>query len=90
MPIDWQSHLGSNVLGDPRLEFDVPWRDLMNRKPVTLTIQYKGLDPEDTGTWTVSIIPVKQKQGDARFAGSGKGSAAAAVAVWQDALWLTS
>lgn len=51
----------------------------MNRKPVTLTIPYMGLDPEDRGTWTISFVPVKQKKGDAPFAGSGMGSAAAAI-----------
>jgi len=57
----WYSKLGSNALSDTFLEFDAPWPDLLDGKPVTIKIPYEGSDPEEKGTWWIEFIPPKKK-----------------------------
>jgi hypothetical protein len=54
----WRSHLGSAVMGDLRLRFDVPWNDLLAGNPVTLTVPYEAdAESGDKGTWTITFTP---------------------------------
>jgi hypothetical protein len=53
----WGNSEGGTVLEDFRLEFEVPWRDLLAGKPVTLVLPYEGNDPEEKGRWTISFLP---------------------------------
>ncbi len=57
MPITWGASEGSSGLEDFRLEFDVPWQDLLDGKPVTIKLPYEEEDPDVKGTWTISFIP---------------------------------
>lgn len=48
---------GGGPLEEFELTFDVPWRDLLTGKPVTLKLPYQGEWPEEKGYWTISFIP---------------------------------
>ena len=56
----WFSKLGSNALSDMSLDFKVPWLRLLDGKPVTLKLPYKGDDPEEKGEWWIEFIPKKK------------------------------
>lgn len=53
----WGNSEGGTTLEDFRLEFEVPWRDLLAGKPLTLVLPYEGNEPEEKGRWTISFVP---------------------------------
>jgi len=61
-PITWGSKFGSASLADLRTIFEVPFRDLLQGKPFSVTLPFEGRYPEDRGTWRVDIRPVLRKK----------------------------
>jgi hypothetical protein len=57
----WYSKLGSNALSSMILEFDAPWRKLVDGKPVTLKIPHDSSEPEEKGEWWIEFIPPKKR-----------------------------
>jgi hypothetical protein len=57
MPIHWGASTGSSSLEDFKIEFDVPWQDLLAGKPVTITLSYEEEDQDVKGTWTIAFKP---------------------------------
>ena len=59
MAIKWGNSIGSSAFDDNdlMLEFEVPWQDLLEGKPVTLTIPYNEYEgrEERPGTWTIQF-----------------------------------
>jgi hypothetical protein len=49
---------GSAELDDFRVQFDVPWRDLLAGKPVAVKVPSDAAeDSADKGTWTITFTP---------------------------------
>jgi hypothetical protein len=61
-PIKWGSEFGSASLPDLRTVFEVPFRDLLQGKPYSITFPYEGRYPEDKGTWKIEILPAPRKK----------------------------
>jgi hypothetical protein len=56
----WHSKLGSAALSEMFFEFDVPWRTLLDGKPLTLKLPYDAADAyEKGGSWVEFILPKK-------------------------------
>jgi len=62
IPIRWGSELGSMSLPEPKIVFEVPFRDLIQGKPCSVTRPYEGLFPEDKGTWKIDFRPRPKKK----------------------------
>jgi len=60
-PITWGSKFGSVSLPDFKIVFEVPFRQLIQGMPFSVTLPYQGRYPEDKGTWTIDIRPVPKK-----------------------------
>jgi len=60
LDLEWFSKLGSNVLSNMLFEFEVPWRQLVDGKPVSLKIPFEPDYPEDKGMWWIEFIPQKK------------------------------
>jgi len=61
-PIRWGSEFGSTSLSDLRIVFEVPFRDLLQGKPYSITLPYEGRYPEDKGTWNIEVRPAPKKK----------------------------
>jgi len=66
-PIRWGSELGSTRLSDLRIVFEVPFRDLLQGKPYSITLPYEGRYAEDKGTWKIEVRPALPKKRSATF-----------------------
>jgi len=53
----WYSKLGSCAPSDMTVEFEVPWRELLKGKPLSLRFPYEAVYPEDKGAWWIEFIP---------------------------------
>ena len=62
IPIRWGSELGSATLHELKIVFEVPFRDLIQGKPFSMTRPYEGLFPEDKGTWKIEFRPGPKKK----------------------------
>ena len=56
-PIRWGSEFGSASLPEITIVFEVPFRDLIQGKPFTMTLPYEGSFPEDKGAWKIAFRP---------------------------------
>jgi hypothetical protein len=61
LDLQWYSKLGSSALSDMYLDFDVPWLQLLDGKPLTLKLPYEGSDAEEKGEWWIEFIPKRTK-----------------------------
>ena len=61
-PIRWGSELGAESLPDPKIFFEVPFRDLIQGKRFSVTLPYEGRFPEDKGAWKIEIRPAPKKK----------------------------
>jgi hypothetical protein len=61
-PIRWGSEIGSASLPDLRIVFEVPFRDLLQGKPYSISFPYQGRFPEDNGTWKIEVRPALKKK----------------------------
>jgi len=61
-PIRWGSELGSTSLSDLRIVFEVPFRNLLQGKPYSITLPYEGRYPEDKGIWKIEVRPAPKKK----------------------------
>jgi hypothetical protein len=62
-PVTFGSKFGSATLSDFKFVFEVPFRQLILGKPVSLTLPHQGRYPEDKGTWRIDIRPKSQAGG---------------------------
>lgn len=60
--IQWGCSTGSAAVGfyEFQVKFEVPWKDLLAGKPVTVTAPYESDEPNEKGTWTIRFNPLKQ------------------------------
>jgi hypothetical protein len=61
LDLKWYSKLGSNVLSDMSFDFDVPWPQLLEGKPLTLKLPYQADYAEEKGEWWIEFIPKGKK-----------------------------
>jgi hypothetical protein len=61
-PIRWGSEFGSANLPDFKVVFEVPFRDLLQGKPCSITLPYEGRYPEDKGAWKIEVRPAPKKK----------------------------
>ncbi len=61
-PITWGSKFGSARLPEFKIVFEVPFLQIIQGKPFSLTLPYQGRYPEDKGTWTIDIRPESKKK----------------------------
>jgi hypothetical protein len=57
LDLQWYSKLGSNALSDMYLDFDAPWLQLLEGRPLTLKLPYEGTDADETGEWWIEFVP---------------------------------
>ena len=60
--IVWGATEGSAELEELELRFDVPWLKLLRGEPVSVSLDYKGNWPEDSGKWWIEFLPVRPKK----------------------------
>jgi hypothetical protein len=61
-PIRWGSKYGTEGLPDFKFVFEVPFRELIQGKPFSVTLPYEGRYPEDKGIWTIDFRPAPKKK----------------------------
>jgi len=61
-PIRWGSEFGSANLPDFKVVFEVPFRDLLQGKPLATTFPHDGRYPEDKGIWKIEARPAPKKK----------------------------
>jgi hypothetical protein len=61
-PVRWGSKFGTADLPEPKVVFEVPFRDLLGGKGCLITLPYQGIYPEDSGTWQIEIRPGPKKK----------------------------
>jgi len=61
-PIRWGSEFGSASLPDFKVVFEVPFRDLLQGKPLATTFPHDGRYPEDKGIWEIEARPAPKKK----------------------------
>jgi hypothetical protein len=61
-PIRWGSKYGTEGLPDFKFVFEVPFRELIQGKPFSVTLPYEGRYPEDKGIWTIDFRPSPRKK----------------------------
>lgn len=61
-PIRWGSKFGSGSLPDLKIVFEVPFHELLQGKPFSVTVPHEGLHPEDKGYWKINFRPALKKK----------------------------
>ena len=53
----WEYDIGESYLGDEATAVQVPWKRLMAGRDFTIEMPYRGVDPEEKGTWEFRFVP---------------------------------